>query len=75
MQDNEERWQRGEIMNDWKAIVSIISLAVCFLLSPLLFPNSPDISEKLMYAFFAITGIGAGIPVLATGIKSLRGKT
>ena len=57
-------------MSDWKTIVSIISLAVCFLLSPLLFPGNPEISEKLMYALFAV----AGLPTIAPGIKIARGK-
>lgn len=62
-------------MNEfWIRIVSIISLAVCFLLSPLLFPGATAISEKLMYAFFAACGVGMGVPALATGIRVLRGK-
>jgi len=57
-------------MSDWKTIVSIISLGVCFLLSPLLFPSNPEISEKLMYALFAVVGL----PAVSTGINILRGK-
>ena len=57
-------------MSDWKTIVSIISLGVCFLLSPLLFPGNSGISEKLMYALFAVVGV----PAVSTGIKILRGK-
>lgn len=59
---------------DWKAIVSIVSLGAAFLLSPLLFPNNPEISEKLMYAWFVVIGVGAGVPALGAGIKSARGK-
>jgi len=61
-------------MTDWKAIVSIISLGAAFLLSPLLFPDNPGMSEKLMYAWFAAIGVGAGFPALGTAIKSARGK-
>ena len=57
-------------MKDWKTIVSIISLAVCFLLSPLILPNSPEMTEKLMYALFAVVGL----PTVASGINILRGK-
>ena len=57
-------------MNDWKTIVSIISLAVCFLLSPLILPNNPEITEKLMYALFAILGL----PAVANGISIVRGR-
>ena len=57
-------------MNDWKMIVSIISLGVAFLLSPLLFPGNPEISRYLMYAWFAVMGL----PVVATGVNIMRGK-
>jgi uncharacterized membrane protein len=57
-------------MNDTIKIVSIISVAVCFLLSPLLFPGNPEISKNLMYALFAVVGI----PTVANGINILRGK-
>lgn len=58
-------------MNDWrKQIVGIGVIGLCFLLSPLLFPNSPEIWEKLMYALFAV----AGLPTVASGIRVLRGK-
>ena len=58
-------------MNDWKKqIVCIGVIGLCFLLSPLLFPNSPEIWERLMYALFAV----AGLPTVASGVKVLRGK-
>ena len=57
-------------MKDWKTIVSIISLAAAFLLSPLLFPGNPEISKHLMYAWFAVMGL----PAVATGINIMRGK-
>ena len=57
-------------MTDWKTIVSIVSLGICFLLSPLLFPSNPGISEKLMYALFAVVGL----PAVATGIRIVRGR-
>lgn len=61
-------------MNDWKKqLVAIGVIGLCFLLSPLLFPGNPGISEKLMYALFAVTGVGS-IPIMATGISILRGK-
>ena len=61
-------------MKDWKTIVSIISLVACFLLSPILFPNNPDISERLMLAMFALMGLGVGVPAFVAGINILRGK-
>jgi len=57
-------------MNDWKTIVSIISLGAAFLLSPLLFSGNLEISRNLMYAWFAVMGV----PVVATGINLLRNK-
>ena len=57
-------------MTDWKTIVSIVSLGVAFLLSPLLFPGNPEISKHLMYAWFAVMGL----PAVSTGIKIVRGK-
>jgi len=62
---------KEEIVNDWKKqIVGIGVIGLCFILSPLLFPNSPDISEKLMYALFAVVGL----PAVANGLRVLRGK-
>jgi hypothetical protein len=56
-------------MKDWVKITSIACLTVCFLLSPMLM-GSPGITEKLMYALFAVIGI----PAVASGINLLRGK-
>ena len=62
-------------MNDvWLKRISIVSIAICFLLSPLLFPESPDISKTLMYALFVVTGVMAGIPTISAGIRTARGK-
>lgn len=55
-------------MTDWKFIISAGVLAVCFLLSPLLFPDNPGISEKLMYALFAVLGL----PVTVTAIDAVH---
>jgi hypothetical protein len=54
---------------DWVKVISIGSLTICFLLSPMLM-GSPDLTEKLMYALFAVIGL----PIVASGINILRGK-
>lgn len=52
-------------------LITIIALAVCFMLSPLVFPDSPQIWERLMYGFLAACGLGIGVPVVASGVKAL----
>jgi len=59
-------------MKDWIRLAAILSLLVAFLLSPLLFPGNPEISERLMYAFFAACGLGVGEPFVTNSIKALR---
>lgn len=55
---------------DWKVIIPMALLFVAFLLSPLLFPDSPGISEKIMYAWFASMGLGMG----PTAVRIALGK-
>lgn len=56
-------------MTDWRNyLVSLGVIATCFLLSPLLFPDNPGISEKLMYALFAVLGL----PVTVTAIDAVH---
>ena len=52
-------------------IVSILSLAACFILSAILIGN-PEITEKLMWALIAVCGVGLGVPAVAAGVKALR---
>jgi len=52
-------------------LITIIAMAVCFMLSPLVFPVSPQIWERLMYGFLSACGLGIGVPVVASGVKAL----
>lgn len=58
-------------MTERTKLITIIALGICFILSPLLFPDSPQIWERLMYGFMSACGLGIAVPVVASGVKAL----